>query len=284
MKPYLILAGVLFVVMVAVLFWPSKDNPEAQPQAVSSPVAVETTQVEAEPEQGITDMVKPDVFVAPPTPSPVEIEPDMEINEFEAEEVPVVIPVDTSDATVKSELMNIASSQLLGRLLVNERLIEKFVINVHNLANADLSPKDSLVVPPEQTFNTFEQADRVYIDSASFQRYNMYVDVIESIDIDDLVGLFDMYETQITQRFGEISRPNQSFDDALLDAIDLLLDTPQVPVPIEVYSESVVYKFKDPRIEALAGPQKQLLRMGPQNMRRLKDVLREIKDAFESRG
>jgi hypothetical protein len=42
-----------------------------------------------------------------------------------------------------------------------------------------------------------------------------------------------------------------------------------------------MYKYKDERLEALSGPQKQLLRTGPENMRRIKAKLREIKDAMQ---
>lgn len=285
MKPYLIIASVLFVLMVAILFWPSNDaNESSTSNNTIEPVPAPTTEIQPEQEEGITDMVEPDVFQAPPVPSPVEITSNMEVEEFVAVEVPVEVEIDTSDATIKSALMSIASSELLGQILVNDRLLEKFVINVHNLANEDMSPKDSLVTPPSGKFNTFEQADRQWIDNASFQRYNIYVEILESFDTEELISVFETYQPRIKEKFSEISRPNQSFDQALLDAINLLLDTPQVPVPIEVYSESVVYKFKDQRLESLAGPQKQLLRTGPENMRKIKDVLRDLKEALLDRN
>lgn len=282
MKPYLIIASVLFVILVAVLFWPSNDS-EQDASSIDDSQAPVVEQDAPSQDEGITDMVEPDVFKAPPMPSPVEITGDMEVEEFEAVEVPVEVPIDTSDATVKSDLMSIASTELIGLMLVNERLLEKFVINVNNLANQELSLKDSLVVAPTQKFDTFEQGGRTYIDNSSFQRYSAYVDMLESVDTERLLEIFDKYRPKIEEKFSEISRPNQDFDEALLDSINLLLDTPMIPIPIEVYSESVMYKFKDERIEALAEPQKQLLRTGPENMRRIKDVLRDLKKALESR-
>ncbi|MGJ8674717.1 MAG: DUF3014 domain-containing protein, partial [Pseudoalteromonas sp.] len=78
-----------------------------------------------------------------------------------------------------------------------------------------------------------------------------------------------------------ISAPNTTFDAALLKAIDELLDTPIVPLPIEVYSDSVMFKFKDEKLESLSAPQKQLIRTGPENTRRIKDVLRNLQDALK---
>jgi hypothetical protein len=279
MKPYLMIAGVLVIILLLVIFWPSQNSSQTDSQAIIS-----AEKMNQDTNAGIDDMVKPEVFEAPPKPAAGQLSSDMDITEFEADEIVVDMPEEVSDATVKSALMMVAASPTFAKLLVNERLIEKFVINVSNLSNNQLSPKDALVVPPEEKFKTYNQADRVWIDNSSFQRYNGYVDALESVDTEELLAVFDNYESNIREKFAEISRPGQNFDSSLIDAINTLLDTPQVPVPIEVYSESVVYKFKDEQLEALSGPQKQLIRTGPENMRRIKDVLRSVKQALEDRN
>jgi hypothetical protein len=278
MKPYLIVAALLLVILLAILFWPSQDETQDDTQVLVDPASSGITTADG------YGTVEPDVFEAPPKPNSAQITSDMEVNEFEAREIEVDMPLDTSDESVKSSLMSVAASPMFTSLLVNERLIEKFVINVNNLANEQLSPKDALVIPPSQPFVTYKQADRTWIDNASFQRYNNYVDALESVDTEDLLAVFDNYEDSIKDKFSEISRPGQNFNTALIDAIDTLLDTPQVPVPIEVYRDSVMFKFKDERLEKLSGPQKQLLRTGPENMRRIKDILQSVKQALEERN
>lgn len=291
MKPYLIIAGVLFVILLAVIFWPSSSNndsanelDENEPsEVVVGEPAPNVSPNEFESETGITDMVSPDVFEPPQAIEEVELNGESVVEDYLAEEVPEEIIVDTSDAAVKSALISIAKSPILGKLLVNDSLIQKFVINVSNLADEELTIKDSLVVTPDGEFKTYNQAGGKWIDRASFTRYTPYVDTLESMEVSELLSIYDTYKPDIDERFAEISRPGTRFDDALIDAINELLDTPEVPMPIEVFSESVVYKFKDPRIEALSGPQKQLLRTGPDNMRRIKDVLRTLKEELEAR-
>ncbi len=287
MKPYFIVAAILLVILIAVLFWPSKqeDSVTEIPQApISAPE--QTVELAAEPEEseGITDMVDPDVFEAPKRPQEVQLSEEQVVEEFVAEEVEVDVPLDLSDGAVKSSLLNIATSKLVGQLLVNESLLQKFVINVNNLADQSLSPKDNLVKEPEGDFATYERADRTWIDNASFQRYTPYVDALESFESSELLEVYETYESSILEKYAEISKPGANFDNALIAAINELLDTPQVPVPIEVYSESVNYKFKDPRLENLSPPQKQLIRTGPENMRRIKKVLRNLKSELVSRG
>jgi hypothetical protein len=98
---------------------------------------------------------------------------------------------------------------------------------------------------------------------------------------DDLIEIMNTYRPTLEAKFAEISAPNTTFNSALIKAIDELLDTPIVPLPIEVYSDSVMFKFKDDKLESLSAPQKQLIRTGPENTRRIKDVLRNLQDALK---
>jgi len=277
MRPYLIAAAVLLIIVVVTYFWPKPEQPES---LVSQPVAVSPN---AQDEAVYDDAVKPDVFQPTPSPQAVTIdansEPDPMVYDADAQADPII---DESDGAVKQALMQVASSPALASLLVNESLLQKFVINVYNMSNREAAPKHHLIIPPEQPFKTYQQADRQWIDASSFQRYNKYVDVFESMEPTQLLTLLDNYRPTIEAKFAEIAPPNRSFDSALMKAIDELLDTPKAPVPIEVYSDSVVFKFKDPLLEGLSGPQKQLLRTGPENMRRIKQVLRDLKSELES--
>ncbi len=62
-----------------------------------------------------------------------------------------------------------------------------------------------------------------------------------------------------------------------MDVIDDLLATPEVNGPIRLVWPHVLYKYADPRLDALSAGQKMLVRMGPQNASRVKIKLREIR-------
>jgi hypothetical protein len=130
----------------------------------------------------------------------------------------------------------------------------------------------------------YSQAGKQWIDAASYKRYTPYVNMLESFDNEGLLNVYAMYKDDIQAKYAEIGDPDKDFNTVLLDAIDQLLDTPEVPVPVEVYTDSVAYKYADERLENLNEPQKQLLRTGPDNMRRIKAKLRELKALVEERG
>ena len=273
--PHFIIVGILLIVILAIVFWPSEDEPE--------PAVTPETEV-TEPE--ITEPQEPEVF-EPAQPAPtVELEEKDEVEPLPESVESDPEPLDTSDPAVKASLIESSSADeaTVNRMLVNEGLIQRFVVSVTNLANDEMAPNHQLLTPPEQNFRVYSQAGKQWIDAASYKRYTPYVDMLESFDNDALLNIYGIYKGDIQAKFSEIGNPDEDFNQVLLEAIDQLLDTPEVPVPVEVYSDSVAYKYADERLENLNEPQKQLLRTGPDNMRRIKAKLRELKVLVEERG
>ncbi len=273
--PHFIIVGILLIVILAVVFWPSEEEPEA----VITPEPDIT-----EPEVTPTD--EPEIF-EPTQPAPtVELEEKDEVEPLPEPVEPDPEPLDTSDPAVKASLIESSSAdeEMVNRMLVNEGLIQRFVVSVANLANDEMAPNHQLLTPPEQNFRVYSQAGKQWIDAASYKRYTPYVNMLESFNNEALLNIYDIYKEDIQAKFSEIGNPDEDFNKVLLQAIDQLLDTPEVPVPVEVYTDSVAYKYADERLENLNEPQKQLLRTGPDNMRRIKAKLRELKVMVEERG
>jgi len=261
--PHFTIAVALIAILATYFLWPN-DDVDMPPMEAPTPLIVPDPVPEPEPDL-IEEVIEPEEEVIP-----------------EPEPLPEPEPVDISDSGVKTELLNLTDYDTLAKLLVNNDLLQRFVIMTNNLANENLAANHQVLIPPEQPFRTFVQADKEWIDPASYKRYTSYVDVLESLDTASLHQLYAQYKPAINKIFAEISGPRDDFGEKLTDAIDLLLDTPEVPVPVEVYTDSVMYKFKDKNLESLAAPQKQLLRTGPENMRRIKAKLREIKQILEA--
>ena len=276
-KPHFIIVAVVVIVLLVVFLWPSEE--EAPVAVVEEPVAEEAVPVVEAP----IEEPEPEVFEATPEPEAVELSPTVEPEPMPE---PIEIepePVDISDAAIETALVTIANSDAITSLLVDEALLQRFVVTITNLADDEMAPNHRLLNPPTKTFRVYQQAEREWIDPASYKRYTPYVDAMEAMDNERLLTLFERYESEMTNTYEEIATSRQSFTETMVDAIDTLLDTPEVPVPVEVYTDSVAYKYKDERLESLSGPQKQLLRTGPDNMRRVKAKLREIKALLQER-
>jgi len=257
--PHFTIGAIVVAIILAVVLWP--DEPE--PITVVPPPPV------------IKQSIKPIIEEQPTMliPEPLELQPEPE---------PEIIPepLDTSDGTVKTKLLGLSDYDAFARLLIDEALLERFVIMTNTLAEEEIAANNRVLVQPEKPFRTYRQADKEWIDPASYKRYAPYVEVFESLETESLLQLYQEYKPAIEDIFAEIGNPSDSFDEKLEEAIDVLLDTPEVPVPVEVFTDSVMYKFADRQLESLTAPQKQLLRTGPENMRRIKAKLREIKETL----
>jgi hypothetical protein len=234
--PHFTIGAIVLALVLAVVFWPSEPEP-----VVIVPVV--------EPTIAPLIVEQPTMII----PEQVEVPPEPEI-------IPEPQPLDISDGTVKTKLLGLSDYDAFARLLIDEALLERFVL-----------------VQPEKPFRTYRQAEKEWIDPASYKRYAPYVEVFESLETKSLLQLYQEYKPAIEKIYAEIGSPSDTFDERLEEAIDVLLDTPEVPFPVEVFTDSVMYKFADRQLESLTAPQKQLLRTGPENMRRIKAKLREIK-------
>ena len=75
--------------------------------------------------------------------------------------------------------------------------------------------------------------------------------------------------------------PNGDVDRAARSALDILLKTPVVKDPIALVEGSGTgWAFADPKLEALESSQKQLLRMGPDNVNALLAWLRALQSSL----
>lgn len=272
--PHIVLSVV--VIVIVIIGYVSFSSDEEAPSRVEVPIA--------EPQPTLPE---PDI-------EPIVVDPVNNLDdEYATEEDlpdadPVLVempepepePLDTSDGTIKTQLLALADYEAAAKLLVNDDLLQRFVVFTENIAKQAIATNHRVMTQPEQAFRTYEQSGKTFIDAASFKRYTPYVDTLTSMDTESLILMFDTYRPAMQDMFAEIGDPSDDFKFVMVDAINHLLDTPEVPVPIEVHTESVMFKFKDERLEALSAPQKQLLRTGPENMRRIKNKLRDIKQAL----
>jgi hypothetical protein len=81
----------------------------------------------------------------------------------------------------------------------------------------------------------------------------------------------------------ELGFPSGNFNDRLIEAIDDLLDAPEIAGPVKLLQPKVLYQFADPDLEARSAGQKIMMRMGSGNAAKVKAKLREIRHQLTAR-
>lgn len=236
------------------------DTPPSEPMTLESAPELETTETTPEAPEADTNSTETTTVTEP---------------EVAAEPVPVLAE---SDAFVQQKALAMINNNVLSASLVQQDLVRQFVVFVDNLAQGELTRKVSPIKGPEKLFTVSEITNKVYLNPDSYHRYDAYVDSITKMDEQSLIITYKQLTPMLEEAFTELGYSNAKFNDRMLQAIKMLLAAPIVEDPIELNSISVNYQFVDPDLEALPSAQKLLVRMGPENTRKLKVALRKLEN------
>ena len=196
--PHFIIGAIVMAIILAVVLWPKEPEPI---------IVVPKTIV-------IKPKIEPIIEEQPTMRSLESVE-----EKTEPEVIPEPEPVDISDGAVKTKLLGLSDYEAFARLLINEALLERFVIMTNTLADEEIATNNRVLIQPEKQFRTYTQAKKEWIDPASYKRYAPYVEVFESLETESLVQLYQEYKPAIEAIFVEIGNPSDSFDQKLEEAI-----------------------------------------------------------------
>jgi hypothetical protein len=212
----------------------------------------------------------------PPTKSAQTTVPDENPSLGGAAEPITIPPLDASDRVVRTLVQALSESPAVMAWLPTNGLIRNFTVVVSNIAEGTTPAKQLKPLRPSSTFRVAERDGSTYVDPRSYDRYGTIADAIASVDPAGAARLYATLKPRIEEAHRELGSLNQSFDRTLERAIVALLDTPIVDGPVRLRPKGIGYAYADERLESLSAAQKQLLRMGPRNVRIIKARLREI--------
>jgi hypothetical protein len=185
-------------------------------------------------------------------------------------------PLDDSDSLVRQLVGQLSSHPRVAQWLTTDQLIRNFTVVVVNIADGKTPTQHLQKMRPKGAFAAARDAQGVYINPESYHRYDGYADAVSGLDPQGTARLYETLKPRIQDAYRELEGSTGSADWALKRAIVLLLETPVVEGRIGLNGPPPLYTFADDRLEILARPQRQLLRMGPLNERLVQEKLRAI--------
>jgi len=226
------------------------------------------------------ELPDPAPVVAPEAYPPVEPEPEPDfVTEAAPEPLP---PLDESDAEARAALAEAAGAELVEGHLAQDSLVRKLVATVDNLSGDTIWMKTRVVPQQQGLFLVEGPEDARYIAPANYARYTPLVKLVEALDTSRLAAAYQRHYPLLQEAYEELGYPGRQFHNRALEVIDHLLATPVVEDPIRLEQPHVLYKYADPRLEALSSGQKMLVRIGPENSRIVRNKLIEFRAAIEA--
>jgi len=262
----------LAILSAGTYFYISSQTPSPLPLPVPETLPVPVPAIE-EPQPVAPEIDKELTPAAEPEQI---IEPDNEV--AAASQLP---SLDDSDAMALASAEQLSQLPGYTKLLTRRDIIRNFVVFVDNLSRGELLSKYSPLAKPMQPFSVIKIDKEIYLNEQSYHRYDLYVDIINTIDTDFAIAQYRTLKPLFDKAYQELGYSENEFESTLYDAIETVLNAPIVREPIKLVAPSAMYKFAEAELEALPSADKLMIRMGPDNILKLRVKLQEIQIALE---
>lgn len=185
-------------------------------------------------------------------------------------------PLDQSDAFVRDLVRALSSHPVIASWLTTDQLIRNFAVSVRNVAEGDTPARHLKPIAPGRSFQVRRERGAIYIDEASYARFDGHAAAVSGLDPERTAELYRLLKPRLEEAYREVAGPDADFERDLRVALTSVIETPVVDRPIELRTAIAGYDYADPSLQSLSPSQQQLLRMGPNNARRIQQSLRAI--------
>ncbi len=181
-----------------------------------------------------------------------------------------------SDEWFRQKMRDFSSYARMAEWWKFDNFIRRITAAVDNIAEGK-SPRAHLTfLAPSQPFTVAKSREAISLNPQSYARYDFVADAFASIDAEKTVYTFRELKPLFQQAYRELGYPDRDFEKTLMRAIQELLRVPIVKGNIALEEEVVTYGMADEDLQGLSAAQKHLLRMGPRNVRKIQNKLRQM--------
>jgi hypothetical protein len=223
-----------------------------------------------------------------PAPQPESLEPKNPMDAIALPDAGLPTVAD-SDTRVMKALVDLFGSKNVAGFLQFDGIVRRFVATVAPRAREQAPASAWPVQPTKQRFITEGQGERQAIAANNAARYNAIVLFAESVDPGKAAKVYARLYPLFQQAYEELGYPGRYFNDRLIAVIDHLLQAPEPQGPVQVRLVEVKgnvpsqrpwvrYEYVDPKLESMSSGQKIMVRMGPENERKMKASLRGFRE------
>lgn len=150
-------------------------------------------------------------------------------------------------------------------------LLDRGVSSMDQVARGLVPQRTLNIARPRGAFASRRQGQRYFLDPAGYRRYDTLTQAISSLPVSTLAGLFQTLRPQLRTTYASLGYPVEAMDNTLIAALDAIIEAPTQPPPPELVSKGALWAYRDADLESRSDLQKQLLRAGPDNTRRLQE-------------
>ena len=200
---------------------------------------------------------------------------------------PPVIPtfalpqLQKSDPFVRGLVTSLQPGPTLVEWLVTDDLVRRATVAVIAVSEGRTPPSLPPTLQIARPFPVAKRDGRLFVDPNAYRRFDAPVAVVTKTNSATLAKLYRRLGPLFSEAYAKEGYPDQDFDLALAAAMEELFATPRVEGEIELIPDAPNYAYKDPNLEDLSPAQKQMLRLGPENQRKVRRKLAALARELE---
>jgi hypothetical protein len=158
-----------------------------------------------------------------------------------------------------------------------KHIIRKYLVIMNDISQNQIIYKHRKFLKLPKEIVVKKDSHGLYLAKESYDRFNRLADAIASIDTQKGIDLYMTFKPLFEQVFEEFGYPEEyNLEDIFLKAAASVLNAPRQKGRIAVVRHSLRYKFADKNLEALNDVEKLMLRMGPENTKKIQEKLRQL--------
>ncbi|MEZ5291654.1 MAG: DUF3014 domain-containing protein [Vicinamibacterales bacterium] len=188
-------------------------------------------------------------------------------------------PLGEMDPVVRGLFATLGSEPELVKWLATDDLVGSIATAIDKLSQGQSPSRDLAALLPSGHFATVRRRDVTNVDPRSFARYDALARAAASIDSAKLATIYATLKPRIAEAYAAQGHPDGGLDQALARAVGVIVSTPDVPADAALVPGVGGFDYANPAYERLPPAQKHLLRMGPDNVRAVRDAVRRFAEA-----
>ena len=185
-----------------------------------------------------------------------------------------------SDAMLRDLFAALSRNPVLARLLAQRGIVRAAALAVVQIGDGK-TPAVPLALLRPNDHVSINGGAVGRVDPDSYARWDGAVRALHSINAPDAAQLYVNLKPLFDQAYSELGYPHGDFDDAIVKAIRMLNQTPDLAADPVLLKRPAYFEHDDPALRNLAPVQKQLLLTGAEHRREILAWLRKFATVLE---
>lgn len=192
---------------------------------------------------------------------------------------PQLTELENSDDFFKRQVSVVSTN--LSSWFGTKDVIKKYIVLINDISQNQIPSNHTTFLMPLRKMVVKKDSQGLYLTNDSYRRYDDLANAIAAIDVDKGLELYILFKPLFAKVYEEFSYPaDYQLEGIFLKAAKNVINAPVIEDRIALVRHSVKYSYADKKLELFNKVEKQMIRMGPENTRKIQKKMEKLVQAL----